>query len=169
MLPHAKGEMDLPGKCDSRYLWDTACCHRTEAWKWLGVFCRADLARTKSWKRLSFLTEHHPCVRFFVHHCVLLQTVTSTHLQFWNTDQIKTMYLSSFCGHTPQTEWFLSLQTPLSMWLSISLHWLWEAEEGTPCFARSTPSPARVHLGSAEAGDMLSQAALPAAHRKHSC
>lgn len=51
----------------------------------------------------------------------------------------------------------------------LSLHWLQEAEEGASCFAHSTLSPARVHLGSAEAGDVLSQAALPAAHRKHSC
>lgn len=166
MLPHAKGEMNLAGKRDSGCLWDTACCHRTEAWKWLGVFCRADLARTKSWKRLSFLTEHHPCVRFFVHHCVLLHRVTPTHLQFWNKDQIKTTCLSYLWAHF--SEWM----TPVTPNTSIHVtehHWLQEAEEGTPCFAHSTPSPAPVHLGSAEARDMLSQSALPAAHRKHSC
>lgn len=41
MLPHARGMLNLSGKCDSGHVRDVVYCHKAEVQKGLGSFCSA--------------------------------------------------------------------------------------------------------------------------------
>lgn len=113
MLPHAKEIMNLSGKSDSRYLWDTAYCHRTEVQKWLGLFREANLASTECsplLPREALIPYSTPALYQVLSRW--LSTFTDiNNLCTQYISKIKTMYLFLLCGHTPQSKCFMSLES----------------------------------------------------------
>ena len=131
-------------------------------WQALNALC-------SYWKRLSFPTAPQPRIRCFLHDRVLLQTLTTyAHNIFLKW---RPRICSFFMGTLPRANDScpLNLSTSIHANKHLSLRWLQKVAEGTHGFAHSIPSLAWVHFLTVKAGDLLSQAAPPAAHWKHSC
>lgn len=120
----------------------------------------------------AFGSLQHPSLvsaPLFLHHRALLQTLPTDACNVFLKKRPGTC--SSSVGALPRANDSCrsSRSTAIRASERLALHGLQEVAERTHDFARSIPGLAWVHFLTVKNGVLLSQAAPPAAHRKHSC